>query len=230
MGVILNIETSGAKCSVSLAEHGEVVFYLEDNEQLNHAVSLAPFIEKCLQEAARKELKIDAVSVSLGPGSYTGLRIGLSLAKGLSYCLEVPLIGISTLQLLATQAMFAYPSFQGSEILVPMIDARRMEVYTSVFNCSLEAVVDEHAEILNEKSFSDFNKEEKLIFIGDGVSKFKDIYPSKNAVWLSEIRPNAQGMAPLSEKKFREKDFIDIAYSIPNYIKEYQTTVPKNKI
>lgn len=230
MANIINIETSSKTCSVALTVDGVVEFELDDAEGMNHAAKLAPFVERCMQEVERKEIRLDAVAVSLGPGSYTGLRIGLSLAKGLAFSLGVPLIGISTLKILAVKVMFLNHVWEGDEIIVPMIDARRMEVFTAGFNFMLEEVVKEAPEILTEKSFNELKNCRKVIFAGDGSDKFKDVYAGTNAHWLGPLMPHARDMTALSEKYFRENRFIDLAYSTPNYLKEYQTTVPKNKV
>ena len=230
MANILNIETSSKICSVALTKDGCVEFQLEDSEGMNHAVKLAPFVEKCMGELHRKGEKLDAVAVSLGPGSYTGLRIGLSLAKGLAFSLDVPLIGISTLQILAVKAMFRSMDWEGDEIIVPMVDARRMEVFTGAFNFSLEDVIKEGPVILDEDSFKSLYNERKVIFLGDGSTKVQNLYGGDNAEWLGEIMPHARDMMALSEKYLREKRFIDVAYATPNYLKEYQTTIPKNKV
>ncbi len=230
MATIINIETSSKVCSVALSKDGVTELEMEDNKGMNHAECLAPFVEKCLSDAKRKDYKIDAVSVSLGPGSYTGLRIGLSLAKGLAFSLDVPLIGLSTLQVLAVKAMFRNMLWEGDEIIVGMVDARRMEVFTGAFNFALEEVVKEAPLILTEDSFSNLHDRRKVIFIGDGSEKFKPLYKGDNAVWLGNLYPHARDMIALSEKYFREGRFIDTAYSTPNYLKEYQTTVPKNSV
>lgn len=230
MAIIINIETSAKTCSVALSNEGIIEFQLEDTEGMNHAIKLAPFVERCMEELKRKEEKLDAVAVSLGPGSYTGLRIGLSLAKGLAFSLDVPLIGIPTLQILAVKTMFRSMEWQGDEIIVPMIDARRMEVFTAAYNFALDEIVGEQPMILDSDSFKELNAYRKVIFIGDGSNKFKDTYSGKNAVWLGDVMPKAKDMLALSEKFYREKRFIDVAYSTPNYLKEYQTTVPKNKV
>ena len=230
MAIILNIETSSKTCSVALTKDGAVEFQLEDTEGMNHAVKLAPFVERCMEEVQRKEYVLDAVAVSLGPGSYTGLRIGLSLAKGLSFSLDVPLIGISTLQILAVKAMFRSLEWQGDEILVPMVDARRMEVFSGAFDFCLNEVVREGPVVLDANSFSDLHDRRKVVFLGDGAAKFKEVYSGVNGEWLENLNPHAKDMTALSEKYFREGRFIDIAYSTPNYLKEYQTTVPKNKL
>lgn len=230
MATIINIETSSKTCSVALTKDGVVEFLLEDTEGMNHAIKLAPFVERCMEEIRRKEYTLDAVAVSLGPGSYTGLRIGLSLAKGLCFSLDVPLIGVSTLQILAVKAMFRSMDWQGDEILVPMVDARRMEVFSGAFDFSLREVVPEGPFILDENSFSQLHDKRKVVFFGDGAMKFKDVYSGSNGEWIENLYPHAKDMLALSEKYFRENRFIDIAYSTPNYLKEYQTTVPKNKV
>ncbi len=230
MATILNIETSGKICSVALTKDGMVEFQLDDAEGMNHAVKLAPFVEKCMEELKRKEWKLDAVAVSIGPGSYTGLRIGLSLAKGLAFSLGIPLIGVSTLKILAVKAMFRNMDFEGDELLVPMIDARRMEVFTGVYDFALNALEGPGPKILDENSFDGFLADRKLYFMGDGSDKTKDLFKSANAHWMEGLNPMAKDMIALSEKAFREGDFLDIAYSVPEYLKEYQTTVPKSKV
>lgn len=230
MATIINIETSSKTCSVVLSKDGAIELELEDSEGMNHAVKLAPFIEKCMEEVKRKGERIDAVAVSMGPGSYTGLRIGLSMAKGLAFSLNVPLIGFSTLQILAVKAMFRNMIWEGDEIIMGMVDARRMEVFSGAYDFSLKEIIKEGAEILNEASFPKLKDYRKVIFIGDGSEKFKPLYQSDNAVWLGPLVPHARDMIALSEKRFRENDFIDLAYSTPSYLKEYQTTVPKNKV
>lgn len=230
MAIILNIETSSNICSVALTKDGAVEFELDDTEGMNHAVKLAPFAERCMEELKRKGESLDAVAVSLGPGSYTGLRIGLSFAKGLAFSLGIPLIGISTLQLLAVKAMFRNVLWEGDEILVGMIDARRMEVYTAAYDFSLDEVISERAEILTAESFSQLHECRKVVFLGDGSDKFRDVYAGTNAKWLGNLMPHARDMTALSEKFYREKRFIDVAYSTPNYLKEYQATIATNKV
>lgn len=230
MAYILNIETSNKICSVALTRDGMVDFQLEDHEGMNHAKMLAPFVDRCMERVRHNEDKLDAVAVSLGPGSYTGLRIGLSLAKGLAFSLDVPLIGVSTLKTMAVKAMFRGMDWQGDELLVPMIDARRMEVYTAVYDFALNEVMSPRPLILNNDSYSELLEEKKLYFFGDGSEKAKDVIISDNARWLGNLMPLAKDMMALSEKAFREEDFIDVAYSVPEYLKEYQTTVAKPKI
>ncbi len=152
MAVILNIETSTEVCSAALTAEGMALFHREDFEGRNHAALLSGFVKGCLDHLRDHEMKLDAVAVSLGPGSYTGLRIGLSEAKGLAYALDVPLIGVSTLELLAVSAMFSSADIDPDALLVPMIDARRMEVYTAVYDFALDALLAPQPMILDEAS------------------------------------------------------------------------------
>lgn len=230
MITLLNIETSGETCSVAISQDGQVEFERFEYEGMNHARVLAPFVEEGMGWLRRHDILPDAIAVSIGPGSYTGLRIGLSMAKGLCVGLDKPLIGISTLQLLATEAMFTHTIWEGDELLVPMIDARRMEVYTAVYDFALNPVLAPQPMILENDSFQNLLSDRKLIFIGEGAIKAKEIIHSDNARFLTKIRPMASGMMPLGEKAFKDKNFIDIAYSVPEYLKEFQATTPKNKV
>ena len=230
MATILNIETSGKICSVALTRDGVLEFNQENNDGMKHAELLAPFVERAMEEVKRKEWQVDAIAVSIGPGSYTGLRIGLSLAKGLAFSLGVPLIGVSTLKILAVKAMFRNFDFTGEEILSPMRDARRMEVFTGAYDFSLNEVETPGAKILDNNSFASLLANKQVWFMGDGSSKAKEVIKSPNAHWIDNLYPMAKDMLALSEKAFRENDFLDIAYSVPEYLKEYQTTTPKAKI
>ena len=228
---ILNIETSGKICSVALTRDGALEMQLDDREGMQHANRLAPFVGRCMEELKRKEEKLDAVAVSLGPGSYTGLRIGLSLAKGLAFSLGIPLIGVDTLKIIAVKAMFRSMDWTGEEVLVPMVDARRMEVFTAPFDFALNPLAEASATILDENSFSELlSAGRHLYFLGDGAEKAKKVIDHPNAHWIDGLLPQAKDMLALSEKALREEDFIDIAYSTPNYLKAYQTTTPKNHL
>lgn len=231
MATIINIETSGKICSVALTRDGVVEFSLDDSEGMRHAEKLAPFVERCMEEVKRKEWVLDAVAVSIGPGSYTGLRIGLSLAKGLAFSLGIPLIGVNTLKILAVKAMFGNTVFMGDEIFVPMIDARRMEVFTGAYDFALNTLHSPGPMILDAGSYADLlGSGRKVYFMGDGSEKAKEVITAGNARWLPGLNPMAKDMLALSEKAFRENDFIDTAYSMPEYLKEYQTTQPRKKI
>lgn len=222
MSTILTIETSGKFCSVALIHEGLAEYSREDNEEMNHARVIGPYVDDCMKEARRREWKLDAVAVSMGPGSYTGLRIGLSMAKGLCFSLGVPLIGVSTLKLLAVKAMFRNIDWQGDEILVPMIDARRMEVYTAAYDFRLSSLMSSAPLILTEDSYSILPQDRDIYFMGDGAEKSKDILKGDRMHWIDGISPKASDMTALAEKAFREKDFLDLAYSVPEYLKEYE--------
>ena len=227
MAIILNIDTSSKFCSIALAKEGEVIFGYESSNEMDHSKTLAPFVKKAMDFLEDHNLKLAAVSVITGPGSYTGLRIGLSLAKGLAYSLDIPLITLSSLQVIAVSAIFSDPEFRGEELIVPMMDAGRMEVYTAVFDSALNLIKEEAPLILDENSFSDLQLSE-LIFVGDGSLKFKDLFKGEKAKWAGPLLPHAKYMTSLSEKYFRQKRFSDIAYTTPKYLKEYITTKSKS--
>ena len=225
----LNIETSGKICSVARCQDGAIEFQRDDTEGMQHANRHPVIVEECMEEIHRRDMPLDAVAVSMGPGSYTGLRIGLSLAKGLAFSLGVPLIGVDTLKIIAVKAMIGVNDLQGDEILVPMVDARRMEVYTGAYDFALNEVIKPQAMIITPGSFSELEGR-KVIFMGDGAAKTKDVITLPGARWIDSLLPMAKDMMALSEKAFREKDFIDTAYSVPRYLKEYQTTVARNPL
>ena len=222
MSTILAIETSGKYCSVALIHEGLAEFSREDEVEMNHARAIGPFVDECVKEARRRGWKIDAIAVSMGPGSYTGLRIGLSMAKGLCFSLGVPLIGVSTLKLIAVKAMFRNIDWEGDEILVPMIDARRMEVYTAAFDFRLDTLMEPQPLILTEKSYAELPEGREIYFMGDGAAKSKEVLQAEKYHWLEGVNPKASDMTALAEKAFREKDFLDVAYSVPEYLKEYE--------
>ena len=229
MAVILNIETSESTCSTALTSDGMVLTFREELQARNHAGSLSGQIEACMNEARRYGLKLDAVAVSMGPGSYTGLRIGLSEAKGLAYALKVPLIGIDTLQLLAVQAMFG-PDADPDALFAPMVDARRMEVFTGIYDWALNPVVTPGAVILEPDTWADILADRKLMLIGSGSDKAAELLKSPNVIHIKGITPHAVHMLALAERAWRNADFIDVAYSTPNYLKDFQATTPRQKI
>lgn len=223
--MILNIETSSKICSVALCDEGATVFRRESDKEMEHSTLLAPYVEECMEYLTSREQRLDAVAVSLGPGSYTGLRIGLSLAKGLCFSKDIPLIGINTLEILAVKGLFRSMEWTGEELFVPMMDARRMEVYTAVYDAALKPLLPPQPLILQPDSYSEF-KGHKLVFIGDGVEKAKGFVEFEDSRWFP-ANPLASDMMVLSEKAYRERNFIDIAYSVPIYLKNFQATTPK---
>ncbi len=219
MATILCIETATTNCSVALSVNGSVIAFKEDNPNgsqkgYSHAEKLHGYIEEVLSSGNTSKSNLDAIAVSKGPGSYTGLRIGVSAAKGLCFALEIPLLSIPTLQSLSLQID------EKDTYVIPLLDARRMEVYSAVFS-SEEKIRETKAEIVDENSFLDYLNERKTIFIGDGVSKFKTLCSHPNAEFIEDKLPSAKQMAFLSEKKFKTNDFEDVAYFEPYYLKDF---------
>lgn len=228
MALILNIETSTNVCSVALTDNGMVLQRHEDDKGQNHAALLSSYIKECLDEVDRKGLKLEAVAVSIGPGSYTGLRIGLSEAKGLAYALEIPLIGIDTLKLMAVSVMFRH-EVEPDALFIPMIDARRMEVYTSVLDLSLNTLMPPTPLILDETSYAEWiGSGRQILMFGNGSDKAQSVIAGNNVKFIPNIKPIAADMLALSEMAFRRDDFLDLAYSVPTYLKEFQATKPKS--
>lgn len=230
MAVILNIDTSTDHCSVALTAEGMVLAHQEEGGGRNHAALLSDYIKYCLDFAREKELRLEAVAVSMGPGSYTGLRIGLSEAKGLAYALGIPLIGLDTLRIMACNVMFTR-DLEGDEIFVPMIDARRMEVYTAAFDFALEAVMPQQALILSPDSYSDIiSANRKVLMFGNGSDKAREVITAPNVEFIADIHPLAIDMIALAERAYSQRDFLDLAYSVPNYIKDFQASTPRKNI
>lgn len=218
MATILCLETATTNCSVTLSVNGSVIAFREDNSKsYSHAERLHVFINEVLQEAKLAKDQLDAICVSKGPGSYTGLRIGVSAAKGLCFALDVPLISIATLSALASQVTAADALY-----IVPMLDARRMEVYSAVYNSDKEEIRETQAQILEETSFSTFLDEGKVLFIGNGVEKFQEICQHPNALFMPEALPSAVQQAKLSQAKFDRQEFEDVAYFEPYYLKDFK--------
>lgn len=224
MGLILNIETATKNCSVSLAKNGEILVLKElNNGNYSHAEKLHPIIQETLEEANITLNQLDAIAVSKGPGSYTGLRIGVSAAKGFCFSIDKPLISIKTLESLANSITI------DKGIIVPMLDARRMEVYASVYNNHYELVREIKAEIIDENSFDDFLKNNKVYFLGDGAEKCKEVLKSDNAIFIDDKFPSAKEMAKLSYVKYKKNDIEDVAYFEPFYLKDFLVTQQKKR-
>ncbi len=216
MAFILNIETATTNCSVSLSKDGATVVLKEDNSlNYSHAESLHVFIDDVLKSANIGRKQLDAIAVSKGPGSYTGLRIGVSAAKGLSYALDIPLISIDTLHSLAHQINVDVG------VIIPMLDARRMEVYSAIYDYKYQKMRDTEAQILDETSFKVNLELSKVYFIGNGVEKAKTLITHTNAVFVEEKLPSALQMGPLAYRKYLVKDTEDTAYFEPYYLKEF---------
>lgn len=230
MANILNIDTSTDVCSVALSSEGGVKLEYRDDKGQNHAQVLSGFVKNALDFAKAHELKLDAVAVTIGPGSYTGLRIGLSEAKGVCFGMDLPLIGVNTLQLLSVSVMFKQLDFDEELVFIPMIDARRMEVFTAVYNLALEELMEAKPLILDENSYAEFISTGKNVLIfGNGADKAKELLAAPNVKFINNIKPIANDMVALSERAFREGSFLDLAYSTPLYLKEFQGTTPKRK-
>lgn len=231
MATILNIETSTEVCSVALTSKGQVLDHRENYDGQTHATLLSQYVKEMLDYARSREIKLDAIAVSIGPGSYTGLRIGLSEAKGLAFGLQVPLIGVNTLKLLTVSTMFHHFIEEEKVLYIPMIDARRMEVYTAAYNAALEPVIEPQAMILDETSFQALlSQGYTLVVMGNGSDKSRQVLKHDHIRFVEGIKPVAVDMLALSEKAYREQDFIDVAYSTPLYLKDFQATKPKNPI
>ncbi len=229
MALILNIETSTQICSVSISLNGDVIAFKESNDEKSHAKLLTIFIDDLLKEQNYSFNDFDAIAVSKGPGSYTGLRIGVSTAKGLCYAKDLPLIAINTLQSMA-KGIIEKEKYKNAEIIVPMIDARRMEVYSAFFNTNGKLIREVKAEIIDENSYNEILQKQQMIFFGDGSEKVKTLITNKNAVFIDNMYPSSKYMAPLSEQAYNEKKFEDVAYFEPFYLKDFIATVPKKNI
>lgn len=221
MAYILNIETATKNCSVSIAKDGKTIICKEIAEQgYSHAEKLHVFISEVLKEAKIDFSDLTAIAVSQGPGSYTGLRIGVSAAKGLCYALNIPLIAVDTMEILASAISVE------NGVIVPMIDARRMEVYSAIFSLDKSKIRDTKAEIIDEESFSEIT--ETIHFVGDGALKCQEILNSDKFVYHPEIIfPSAEQMSVLSFEKYKKSDTVDVAYFEPFYLKDFLVLTKK---
>lgn len=217
--MLLCIETSGKNCSVALFEGLQLVSIREvHTEQFSHSENLHVFIEQVLKESNLQPKAIEAIAISAGPGSYTGLRIGVSTAKGLCYGWDIPLIALPTLRILAEQVSY---EFTDIEYIIPMIDARRMEVFTAVYSRDFSPILKERSEILTESTFDTYLNKGKTIFLGDGITKFQAICKHENAYFWENKFPSARQMGRLALEKYQAQAFEDIAYFEPFYLKEF---------
>lgn len=222
MSILLHIETSTTNCSVSISENGKVIALVEQNDAgYSHAENLHLFIIKALKTAGLDKSQLDAVVVSKGPGSYTGLRIGVSTAKGICFALDKPLIAVDTLAVLARQYSIDIDKTVNA-FIVPLIDARRMEVYSAVYDPSYTQIRATEAEIIDPDSFSNYLKDAKVYFIGDGAAKCKGVIEHPNAIFQDRVYyPSANEMAEIATSKYKAGDFEDLAYFEPFYLKDF---------
>ncbi len=223
MSIILNIDTAAAQAAISLSKDGRVLQLLQNPDQKDHASFLQPAIQKILQEAQITVNELDALAVVNGPGSYTGLRVALASAKGLCYVAKKPLITIGALPLMARAALNHKCTLPAPvTLLCPMIDARRMEVFTAVYNVVLEEILPARAMILSDESFVDVLLQNKILFFGSGALKWKALVSDANALFAGSF-DTAAAMASLSFDMFTRQQFTDLAYSEPLYLKEFYT-------
>ena len=216
MAVILNLETTTTNCSVSVARDGQLLALREENSKdYSHSEQLHLFIEEVLQEAQLSMQDLEAVAVSKGPGSYTGLRIGVAAAKGLCFALNLPLIATPTLESLARQVEI------DDGYLIPMLDARRMEVYATVLNAQFETLRETRAEVINQDSFSEYSEKANVYLLGSGATKCKEILDHPNIEFRDDLVPSAKEMAFMSHQRFTRGTFEDLAYFEPYYLKEF---------
>lgn len=224
--IILHIETSTNICSIAISENGRCIFTKSDSEGMNHAALLSVFIAEAMEFLKISSQKLDAIAVSSGPGSYTGLRIGVSTAKGLCYGLDIPLIAVSTLEVLTANALQITGAATNS-LFCPMIDARRMEVYAAFYN--QEGIIQREisADVIDENSYSEILENHSVYFFGNGAEKCKTTLTHPNARFIDGMYPLAQNMIVLAEKAYADKKFVDVAYFEPFYLKEFYTTAAK---
>jgi tRNA threonylcarbamoyladenosine biosynthesis protein TsaB len=224
LAFILNIETATTVCSVSISENDTLLAVNEIDNGFTHTENLHVFIKELLTQINLKPTDLNAIAVSKGPGSYTGLRIGVSAAKGLCYALNIPLISINTLQVMAN----CIEDGNENSFYCPMLDARRMEVYTTLLDSSLNEVLPTEALIVDEQSIEKFKNYSSIYFFGDGMPKCKEVLNHlPNTLFIENIKPSAKNMINLSYKKFKEKHFEDVAYFEPFYLKDFMINTKK---
>jgi tRNA threonylcarbamoyladenosine biosynthesis protein TsaB len=229
MSSILHIETSTSVCSVALSVNEKTVIERISLTGPSHASLLGVFVQEVLQESRTLSLQPQAVAVSCGPGSYTGLRIGVSMAKGLCYGWNVPLIAVDTLKLLAA-TVISQQNVGEETLLCPMIDARRMEVFSAFYNNRLEQTRDIAADIVDETSYNEILDSHKVFLFGNGADKCRTCITHPHAIFVDDIVPKAIHMIPLAAEAFKTGNFVNVAYFEPFYLKEFVATVPKNKV
>lgn len=229
MSVILHIESATEGCSVAVSDEGQLVFNKEDHTSHNNAVSLGVLVDEALALVDSRGLKLDAVAVSEGPGSYTGLRIGVSMAKGVCYGRGLELLSVSTLKLLCVRPLLTM-ELPDDALLCPMIDARRMEVYSAIYDRALKPVREIRADIVGPDTYSEFLDRQPVWFMGNGAAKCKSSITHPNAHFIDDVNPEARWMFPLAEQSFNAGDFRDVAYFEPYYLKDFIAVKPKKLV
>ncbi len=227
MSLVLSIETSTNICSVAVTRDGECVLEKIDRSGPNHAEHLGTFVDEAFTYMEMRDLKPDCVAVSSGPGSYTGLRIGVSMAKGIAYGSDIPLISIPTLQLQAVAPLLYHEEIPEDALFCTMIDARRMEVYAELYERSLKVVRQTQPDIVDAETYKEFLDKGPVCFFGGGSAKCKDVINHPNAIFLDNIEPMARYMAPLAEMRLRKNQTEDVAYFVPFYLKDFVAGKPK---
>ena len=229
MSVILHIESATDGCSVAVSDEGQIVFSKEDREGHNNAVSLGVLADEALSLIDSRGLRLDAFAVSEGPGSYTGLRIGVSMAKGICYGRDLKLISVSTLKLLCVQPLLTL-ELPDDALLCPMIDARRMEVYSAVYDRALNEVREIRADVVTADTYREYLDAHEVWFMGNGSAKCREVIDHPNAHFLDDIVPQARWMFPLAEQSFNRGEFRDVAYFEPYYLKDFIAIKPKKLV
>lgn len=227
MSCILHIESATEGCSVAVSEEGELLFFKEDHTEHNNAVTLGVFVDEALSLIDSRGLEMTAVAVSEGPGSYTGLRIGVSMAKGICYSRNARLIAVPTLSLLCVPLLLG-DEIPENALLCPMIDARRMEVYSTIYDRALNEVRGTRADIVDADSYREYLDRGPVCFFGNGAAKCRECIQHPNAIFVDGIRPLAKWMFPLAEKSLLQEKFEDVAYFEPFYLKDFIALKPKN--
>lgn len=228
MSCILNIETSTDVCSVAVSNDAECIFEKEDHSGPNHAVKLGVYIDEALSFIDNHAIPLDYVAVSSGPGSYTGLRIGVSMAKGVCYGRNLKLISVPTLQDLCVPVLLREMAEEENALLVPMLDARRMEVYAQVFDRGLKEIRPIQADVVDENTYKEYLDKGPVYFFGNGAEKCMEVINHPNAHLIKGIEPLAKNMFPLAEKKIAVEDFEDVAYFVPFYLKDFVAKKPNS--
>lgn len=228
MACILHIESSTKACSVAVSEDSQIIFEQQALDGPNHAKNLAPFVDEALSFIESHAIPLDAVAISSGPGSYTGLRIGTSLTKGVAYGRSVPLIAVPTLKIITVPTLLFDDDMPENALLCPMIDARRMEVYAAIYDRALRPLRDVQPDVVDEETYRQYLAQAPVYFMGDGMEKCRELLAEfPNARFVAQAVPLAKYMAPLAEKAFVEQRFEDLAYFEPFYLKEFQASTPK---